>query len=175
MKKEVVFVHVPKTGGASILQICLRHGIRILDHDLRNPNHLSLAHYREQNPDIHSFAIVRNPWDRVVSAYHFLKNGGIKSEDRDDAERFVRPYSSFTQFVCQAFENGDILEQIHFRPQYKWISDDSGLIVDMVGNFEKLQLYSSRWFKLLGLPNYKLPHVNKSVHNTYKITFVSFP
>lgn len=115
-----------------------------------------------------SFAIVRNPWDRVVSAYHFLKGGGIKGDDRHDADRFVTCYGSFNEFVLEGFKNKEILYQIHFRPQYKWISDDDELIVDVLGRFEKLQPHFSRWCKQTGLPNYKLPHVNRSMHNSYK-------
>lgn len=171
MDKEIVFVHVPKTGGASILQLCLRHGIRIIDHDLRNPNYISLTRYRSLNPNIYSFAIVRNPWDRVVSSYHYLRKGGIKGEDMLDADRFVNQYRNFTQFVLNAFEAREILDQIHFRPQYKWISDERGVIVDMVGRFEKLQTSFSKWCVAIGLPNYKLPHVNRSAHRSYKEYF----
>lgn len=168
MKKEAVFVHAPKTGGASILQICMHHGIKVIDHDLRNPNYLSLEKYRAHNPNIYSFAVVRNPWDRLVSSYHYLKMGGINRGDKADAGRFVNRFASFNDFVLEAFQDNEILQQIHFRPQYKWISDDNGVIVDQVGRFEKLQLHSSRWFKSIGLPNYKLPHVNKSEHKPYK-------
>jgi len=171
MDKEIVFVHVPKTGGASILQLCLHHGIRIIDHDLRNPNYVSLTKYRSLNPNIYSFAIVRNPWDRVVSSYHYLRKGGIKGEDMLDADRFVNQYRNFTQFVLNAFEAREILDQIHFRPQYKWISDERGVIVDMVGRFERLQTSFSKWCKTIGLPNYKLPHVNRSAHRSYKEYF----
>ena len=168
MKKEAVFVHVPKTGGASIIQICLRHGIRIVDHDLRNPAHVSLAKYKEVNNNIYSFAIVRNPWSRLVSTYHFLRDGGIKQEDKSDADRYVNSYKDFNEFVLEAFQDPEILEQIHFRPQYQWVSDENGLIVDLVGRFEKLQMSCIRWCKLIGLPEYKLPHVNKSEHKSYK-------
>jgi len=168
MKKQTVFIHVPKTGGASILQICQRYGIRIVDHNLRNPEHRSLAQIKEQTPDIFSFAIVRNPWDRVVSTYHFLKNGGIKGDDKLDADRFVSGYGSFDEFVLEGFKDKEILDQIHFRPQYKWISDDVEVIADMVGRFEKLQLHFSRWCKMIGLPSYKLEHINRSMHKPYK-------
>ena len=168
MEREVVFVHVPKTGGASVLQICIRHGVRLIGHDLRNPNYISLAEYRKRKTGIYSFSIVRNPWDRVVSTYYFLKSGGIKQEDKEDAERFVTRYSCFDEFVLEAFRDNTILEQIHFRPQYKWISDDRGIITDQLGRFENLQIDCSRWFSMIGLPNYKLPHVNRSRHDLYK-------
>ena len=167
-KKPAVFVHVPKTGGASILQICMHHGVRVIDHDLRNPVYRSLSDVKNDNPDVYSFAIVRNPWDRVVSAYHYLRKGGIKYEDRIDAENFVNQYADFGEFVANAFIGGAILRQIHFIPQYQWLSDESGLIVDQVGKFEKLQLHVSRWLKTIGLPAYILPHVNQSSHESYK-------
>jgi len=168
MKREIVFVHVPKTGGASVLQICLRHRVVVIGHDLRHPNYFSLMDYKKHKPDIFSFTIVRNPWDRVVSTYFFLKGGGIKQEDKEDSGRFVDRYSCFDEFVLEAFKDEEILEQIHFRPQHKWLSDDRSLIVDQVGKFEHLQEDCSKWFRLVGLPNYTLPHVNKSTHNQYK-------
>lgn len=168
MKREIVFVHVPKTGGASVLQICLHHRVMVIEHDLRDPNYLSLMEYKKRKPDIYTFTIVRNPWDRVISTYFFLKSGGIKLEDREDSERFVSRYSCFNEFVLEAFKDEEILEQIHFRPQYKWLSDNKRLIVDHVGRFENLQLDCSKWFKSVGLPDYKLPHVNRSKHKQYK-------
>jgi len=140
----------------------------VIEHDLRDPNHISLMQYKRRKPDIYSFAVVRNPWDRVVSTYFFLMGGGIKEEDREDAERFVSKYSSFNEFVLEAFNDKAILEQIHFRPQYKWLSDDNKLIVDQVGRFEELQTHCTRWFRSVGLPNYTLPHVNKSGHDQYR-------
>lgn len=168
IRKEPVFVHVPKTGGLSILRFCAAHGIRVIDHDIRNPNHVSLNRYRLQNPDIFSFAFVRNPWDRVVSCYHYLKSGGIFPGDKADAARFVDRYEDFREFVLEGLQDDAILKQMHFMPQYEWLSDGDDLIVDQVGKFEKLQPAFSRWFRSLGLPDYKLPHVNKSSHKHYK-------
>ena len=161
-------MHIPKTGGLSVLPFCARHGIKVIKHDLRDPDFTSLAEYRARNPGIFSFALVRNPWDRVVSSYHYLRAGGINPGDRADATRYVVQYKNFRTFVLEAFEDSEILKQIHFRPQYEWLSDEDVLIVDQVGKFEKLQLGFSRWFKSLGLPDYRLPHVNKSAHKPYK-------
>lgn len=151
-----------------MLQFCAMHDIKVINHDIRSPNYTSLAGYRAQHPDITSFALVRNPWDRVVSSYHYLKDGGMSAWDRVDAARFVNPYDSFRTFVLEAFENGEILKQIHFRPQNEWLSDENGLIVDQIGKFETLQSSFSKWFELLGLPDYELPHINKSTHKPYR-------
>ena len=124
MKKEMVFMHIPKTGGASIGQLCASTGIAIIGHNIRNPDYISLAQYRRRHPDIFSFAIVRNPWDRLVSAYHFLSHGGLNIHDSKDADRYVSHYHGFNEFVINAFKDDAILTQLHFRPQYKWIPFD---------------------------------------------------
>lgn len=165
---QPVFVHIPKTGGASILQTCLQYGIPIIDHNLRNPDYVSLADLKARQPDIYSFAVVRNPWDRVVSTYHYLCKGGITPGDQADAARFVTRFADFKAFVMAGFDDREILQQIHFRPQHLWISDDSGIIADRVGRFEKIDLHYTNWCKHLGLPAQTLPHVNKSRHKPYK-------
>lgn len=168
MKKEMVFMHIPKTGGASIGQLCASIGIGIIGHDLRNPNYISLAQYRRSRAEIFSFAIVRNPWDRLVSAYHFLHKGGLNPNDSKDADKYVTHYSGFNEFVSGAFKDDAILAQLHFRPQYEWISDEDGVIADYVGRFEELQLHVSAYLALAGLPDYKLQHVNKATHKHYQ-------
>jgi chondroitin 4-sulfotransferase 11 len=168
MNRELIFMHIPKTGGASIGQLCMSRGIAAIGHDTRNPNYISLAQYRRRHPDIYSFALVRNPWDRLVSAYHFLSQGGLNPPDRADADRYVRHYTGFNEFVSEAFRDDSILGQIHFRPQHEWISDENAVIADYVGRFEELQHHVSAFLALAGLPDYKLQHVNRARHKHYK-------
>lgn len=168
MKKDIVFMHIPRTAGASIGQLCMSLGIRGIGHNTRNPNYISLAQYKLSHPDIFSFAIVRNPWDRLVSAYHFLSQGGLNIHDTEDADRYVRHYTGFNDFVAHAFKDDAILSQIHLRPQYQWISNGNEVIADYVGRFEDLQHHVSACLAMAGLPDYKLPHVNKATHKYYK-------
>lgn len=168
MKKDIIFMHIPRTAGGSIGQLCMSRGIRGIGHNTRNPNYISLAQYKHSHPAIFSFAIVRNPWDRLVSAYHFLSRGGLNAYDSEDADRYVKHYEGFNEFVSQAFRDNTILAQIHFRPQYQWISDENDVIADYVGRFENLQHHVSTCLALAGLPDYTLPHVNKAAHEDYK-------
>ncbi|MDR3387168.1 MAG: sulfotransferase family 2 domain-containing protein [Rudaea sp.] len=167
MKRKVVFVHVPKTGGLSIRAICQQHRIIVITHDIRSRNYVSLERYKSIDPTCFAFAFVRNPWDRVVSAYFYLKRGGDREEDRKDAEVYL-PYDDFKSFVLGAFKTETIFEQLHFTPQYRWLSDKSNLLVDSVARFENLQEDFSKYCGLFNLPNYKLPVSNKSVHAEYK-------
>ena len=167
MKEKAVFVHIPKTGGASIREALKFSDVRIILHNLRDPHNVSLAQYIDSNPLAYSFAIVRNPWDRLLSAYFFLKKGGLKPEDKHDAERFVLKYRNFNEFVCSAFKEREILQQIHFRPQYLWISKNEEVIVDSIGRFENFQQSVSQFMKQVGLQKCHVNHLNKGTHKHY--------
>ena len=167
MKRNVVFVHVPKTGGLSIRGIFFHHNIMVITHDIRQKNYLSLEKYKLTDPDCYAFAFVRNPWDRAVSTFFYLKKGGDREEDRKDAELYL-PYDDFNTFVREAFKTERIFEQLHFRPQHTWLSNGTSLLTDSIGKFENLQTDFSMYCKLSNIPNYKLPRINKTRHEDYR-------
>lgn len=100
--RKYVFVHIPKTGGTS-MALALEARARADDimlgdtpkasrrrKRLRNVKtrgrlwkHSSLADIEGLLPDtqlrsLYAFTLVRNPWDRVVSLYHWLRNQGFE-------------------------------------------------------------------------------------------------
>ena len=73
-----IFVHIPKAAGMSIC--------RSLFGNLAG-GHATLSDYQIIFPRLEfesyfKFTFVRNPWDRVFSAYNFLKKGGATEFDR---------------------------------------------------------------------------------------------
>ena len=92
--KPYLFLHIPKTGGSSVVQ-CLPNGRCSLDkffvdnkknEDLDNYGYGAARHHYtlEQmekietlrsnlTPQLYKFVFVRNPWDRVVSIFHDWK------------------------------------------------------------------------------------------------------
>ena len=69
-KNKIIFVHIPKTGGETITKMLW--GVKL---SLSTGKHLTIEQYREfgNNEDYYSFSIVRNPYDRALSHYRFLK------------------------------------------------------------------------------------------------------
>jgi len=84
-------------------------------------------------------AIVRNPWDRLVSAFHFLKKGGMNWADKDWSEKNLAGYDNFEIFVKEWLNEDNIWKYHHFRPQYNYITlDDNKIAVDFVGYIENI-------------------------------------
>lgn len=163
-KCKHIFIHVPKCGGLSIHDPNYsRYG-----HDLRQKNFKFYKDSQQRNDVQFSFTFVRNPWDRLVSAYHYLKNGGSGAQPGDavDYESLLSQYSSFEDVVLNW--NYNLFNQIHLKPQWEWICDDNGnLIVDFVGKFEHLQADYNTVCDIIKIPRKKLPHTNRSEHKPY--------
>ena len=157
-----IFVHIQKTAGKSILKAL---GLPLgADHRFAEKQRKD---YGEDLWDSYfKFAIVRNPWDRLVSAYHYRVTGGSRSPD-DLARAKLYP-RSFRRF-CMNLDHFVRLPNEHmFRPQYEWISDSAGKdLTDFVGHFETLNEDFLVIRRQIGLEGAELPHINKSNHRPF--------
>ena len=97
------FYHIPKTGGNSISQWLNFVGLnpKLMRTDLRGGNHFTpdyLFTYFNENPNDAGFkyCVVRNPWERVASAYNYKLNlrGTVGKKWLSD-----RNISNFDDFV----------------------------------------------------------------------------
>ena len=95
--KNYLFVHIQKTGGTSISEALMKHaGATFI-----SPAHLQLQalEFSGQRPFV--FAVVRNPWDRLVSWYEMMKRKNIHN---DFSKYLLEPSSyenavSFSEFI----------------------------------------------------------------------------
>jgi chondroitin 4-sulfotransferase 11 len=153
-----IFVHVPKTAGSSITQA-------LFDAPSR---HVPYFVYQRANPiKFHryfKFAFVRNPWDRLVSTYFFLREGGVNWQDRQWSERNLAGYRDFGSFVRDWLTPENARGWVHFMPQSHFICNQAGgLMVDFVGRFERLSDDFDVVAQRLGRAT-KLPLMNQSEH-----------
>jgi len=155
LKHNLLFIHIPKNAGTSI-----RRAISSVDGKFLNFPHLTLKEYRTfLHPEFFErtfkFAIVRNPWDRAVSLYHFQHSESFRLSD---PERYAAAKDmDFQQF----------LDCAGFLQQLPWISLDDGIGVDCVGRFENLAGTMKTISERTDLPSIKLPHINGTSHSPF--------
>lgn len=175
---RLLLVHIPKTAGNSIIFTYKDKGLKIWGHNLRNPTYRSfprskIGKLKKKFPDIintflYSFAVVRNPWERVYSAYNFLISGGLCEGDFEDYIKFIRPFNDFNDFVLHGLEPASKY-QIHFKPQMYWIADDDGtIVVDKVIPLEEVNDELPQIMKEFKKNPQSLPYLNKGRKDTYR-------
>jgi len=164
----VVFVHVPKAAGTSLSdalygRIIGHFGIQdVLDYCPKDV--LALPR----------FAVVRNPWDRLVSAWAFARAGsgagdGVKARIRN-ARRYSAPvFATFDTFLTDWLANQDLnrLDPV-FRPQAAYArAADGTMPFDHIGRVERLPETIAWLSERLGreLP---LRRVNASNHKDFR-------
>jgi hypothetical protein len=132
-KSGCLFIHIPKCAGTSIresLQIPRGGHATLIDYQLRLPP--------EDFERVFKFTFVRNPWDRLASAFFFLKNQDMKSNQKW-AKKHLSAYDDFDSFVRQWVTTENIWSYSHFRPQYYFVSvEGRRAAVDFIGFYENI-------------------------------------
>jgi len=136
IERKAIFVHLPKCAGISVAKALF---------GCPGGAHRTIRDYRIIFTDAEfrsffKFTFVRNPWDRLVSAYFFLRDGGINEFDHRDADETVNKYQSFDDFVRKFFRTDDYYRFLHIKPQYTFLTmkNNGPILVDYVGRFETL-------------------------------------
>ncbi|MEO6395828.1 MAG: sulfotransferase family 2 domain-containing protein [Devosia sp.] len=139
----------------------------------RECGHIPYFEYQRANPGkfrrYFKFAFVRNPWDRLVSTYFYLRKGGANEMDRRWAEANLGSYSTFDEFVRDwVTEKNVALSFPHFRSQHYFVADTSGrLVVDFLGRFETLAADFQAVAARLGV-HPTLPVLNRTERGHYE-------
>jgi Sulfotransferase family len=139
----LIFIHIPKNAGTTIsTQLYGAHrGHRSALYHLRSDP----QHFKSKI----SFAVVRNPWGRIVSAYEFGRT--LNPNHRPfltETRRVFAEYTTFEDFVLKYLwpnrADVDSLDPI-FRHQSFYVCDCNGrILVDKIFRYENLRELN-RW------------------------------
>ncbi|NGY04528.1 sulfotransferase family 2 domain-containing protein [Solimonas terrae] len=158
---RIVFIHVPKTGGTAFLDAmkAKRARMHIPWQVFWQANKYRFERYRK-------LAVVRNPYDRVVSIYSYLMGGGSPGTDGPLAADVARRAPNFESFVLEYLQPSRICLHNLFRPQAFYVCDHAGkIMVDHLCRFENLQADLDQVLRAVGMKNVVLAPVNRSVRS----------
>ena len=162
-EKKAIFIHVPKCAGVSINKTLFGN---------LGGGHCTLEDYSKIfEPkcirDYFKFTFVRNPWDRLVSAYFFLKKGGFGEKDKQWFDENLSSFDDFDDFVKNWVNTENIWKWHHFRPQHHYILDKRRRVeLDFLGYFENINEDFKIIMNKVGIEA-ELPGSNASKHNSY--------
>ena len=140
--RNFVFISVPKTASTTINfylrdpNIAIQAPLEVSSlHSPPEQYHKSINElykdYEQELEECFKFAFVRNPWDRLVSAYYDFK-----------ILRDTRKFPSFDVF-CENLIESKWVENVHFRPQHTFLESkrfgDPHRTMDYIGRYENLQ------------------------------------
>jgi hypothetical protein len=183
---KTIFIHIPKTGGASVEKILwpdiskrstkhLWQGLINKYHNKYQTGGLQHLHAEQIRKEIgvcrykeyFKFTIVRNPWERTISQFFYLKK-------KDDLLEFIglKRTNSLKEYLHK------IQRKLHvqWESQYNFLFDSDGISrVDYIGRFENLKKdiivalleINKQQDVELDLTNFKMPHLNKGYHDHY--------
>lgn len=173
VQNQCIFVHIPKAAGVSVC--------RTLFNNLAG-GHQTIKKYQivfseKEFNRYFKFTFVRNPWDRLFSAYNFLKKGGMNDSDKHWAMSNLSDYATFDDFVKKWINSSNVYKYAHFIPQHHFLclpgSDD--IQVDFIGYYENIEddfVYIKN--KLALCSETPLKHENKTESNSTKRDYRDF-
>lgn len=192
-KHGFLFVHIPKTGGSSIVTALTPHVTnrwkRETNRILQRFGYLGLAvqPYKAhctasyiksqlgeaQFESLYSFAFVRNPWDLQASIYSFLLK-----RTTDEGHEFVKRLGSFEAYIrwrCLDTHNKQTASEdfawhmsVSKRQQSDYVYGlDGKQLVDFVGRFERLEEEFQKVCSQVGI-SVALPKTNVSKTRPYQ-------
>lgn len=133
-EKKLIFVHIPKCAGVSISKSV---------YGSLGGGHMEMWKYElifgSKFKEYFKFTVVRNPWDRVYSAYTFLKSGGFGESDSEWFNLSVGLDVDFKTFVCEYLKTKKVQDKNHFRSQISYLKNLDGEVdLDVIIRFENI-------------------------------------
>ena len=157
----LLFIHIPKCAGSSVIALMAPEGRR--DHPLCRPRgkHESLASLHQRiGADVarryHSFCIVRDPLERFVSHFRWLRDHAHRLPEM----REIHTLDAYARSFPKPVAGLEVAQRFAIQTDFVRLNDRVG--VDTVLRFEDLPSALLGFLAAHGLRRTALPRVNRS-------------
>jgi len=167
-RTKSIFIHICRCGGTSV-ELFLDCDPVALNQN--NERHALPSRYEDHWNKYFTFVIVRNPWDRLCSAFRYTVERGL--QDTEIKRRLhAESGGSINKFVKRVLSQPRLLQESVdrlFWPQTRWLVDAEGRPIpfDRVIRFESLQEEVFEVAHKLGIFCGTLPAVNGTRGSDY--------
>lgn len=158
-EKKFIFVHIPKTAGSSITYVLRNYSLFPVSF-LSNGNakldgkHLTakelIDHAGGHWNEYYSFAVVRNPWDRVISTFSYLQSV---------RHPLLKGAKTPGEWI--------IAGNVWCYPCADYVTVDGKIVVNQILRYETLQQDFNLLCEKLAIAPVELPRSNASRHEHY--------
>lgn len=164
-RRKLIFVHVPRAAGTSVVRALYGSGcIR----------HVSMRYYRAVHPRLaaqaQSFALLRDPIDRFLSAYNFVRRGGTPSCRLSDAFAAQTAHIASVDDYLSFLEGRRPLDlDFVMRPQSWFVCDrDGAVLVKRLFLYGEDQVQLAAFLRAYGID--ALPWLNRAERSEVHLT-----
>ena len=180
-RHRFAFIHVPKTAGSSVAfalwphadhadRYWMNRGLALVGIHVNHYAPFRLKKFRTHTPvaslqrhlpadvfaDLFKFAFVRNPWDLLVSSYHYLL-----ANRRHHRGPIANRLQSFADYAAYEIRRGKMSQSAMLTGR------DGSLLVDFVGRFESIPSDFAYACRRIGVEA-ELSRANATRHRDYR-------
>lgn len=162
-KHKLIFIHIPKNAGTAITTSL----------EMNDVGHHKWEYYKNKYPEkwatYTKIAVLRNPWDRVVSNYEYARmeeshwhstTGKARYSKHPDLD--LLKDKSFKECVHILENSPGLLKHQGWSSQKEYIANDNHIVVDILIQCQDIEMVIQR------LTNIKVNKINQSNRNDYK-------
>jgi len=170
---QYIFIHIPKTAGSSVYTALkslprknrTRCPVYPIEHHAKASEVKKVVGDKLWN-DYFTFCFVRNPWDLMVSCYHWWLKKAYQFKHCDQVVDEIEQMGNFKNFMRSPYGMSMINE---FEGNLAdWYMERNNKIVDFVGSVENINNDWEVICNRLGIHYRKLPVINKINRDHYR-------
>lgn len=161
--KKIHYVHIPKTGGSYVKRILISYFP--YSSKMRPLGHGTICDAMDYGlvlNDHYTFAVIRNPWDRIHSYFNFIKYGTANGLWPTSVTKYKLYSEDFNTHIKKVYrENSDFKRDPLYWSQVEWIGWGglNSILVDDLVPYPDIQDFMINLGKQYGVEESKIKNV----------------